>query len=577
MPKHFLPISILALLCQFLLWPSSLMADDDVYSLHGTEQQLEIWTFMQVATAENLSSEMLLADPELGRFIPLIDDKLNRGITEQPFWLTLNLTNPGDTAISWVLYHETPYIDVIDVYASHSGDDWQKTHLTDWQAFAERPLQYRNLAFPATTNAGSDTELLIKVAMLEADSVTLRFFLSERQQFNERHQQEQFYFGLYFGASLALLLLSILLCLSLRSPVFGIYALYLFANLLMWACLSGFSYQYLWPASPWLHNQGFHLVFLLFVLLAVQFSKVFLELRHDAPTLNRWLSSFQGVLIGAALLRLAGVYEPVLYISYLAIVATLCLPMLGWYCYQKGLLYARWYVLAWTIYALGLMVSVLSAGTDWFDWGMSPLVFTMLLSLLESFILMLALSDKFRSIRSQFEQATRESHYDSLTGVGNRRMLQRWFTRWQVQQSGRLWLLMIDIDNFKAINDSFGHNAGDHILENLATLMSQHSRPQDLVIRFGGEEFMILMAAEDKQAPMQLAERLRQQFEQQPSRHRAHFIYHTISIGISEVNDINEQGLENAIEAADAAMYQAKEAGRNRMQMNTGVVDSAES
>lgn len=560
----------------FLLWPLSLQADAEAYVLQGNEQQLEVWAFMQMAAAENISSDTILSDTASIRFMPLQADGLNRGITDQPFWLKLRLVNPATNPQDWVLYHETPYIDVIEIYARQDGKDWQKTRLTDWQPFTDRPLAYRNLAYPATTQAGGETELLIKVTMLQADSVTLRFLLSERQQFNQQHQQEQFYFGLYFGACLALVLISVLLALSLRSSVFAIYSLYLTANLLMWACLSGFSYQYLWPASPWLHNQGFHLVFLLFVFLAVQFSKKFLELRHDAPQLNRWLSGFQGLLLLAVLLRLAGLYELVLYISYLAIAATLALPILGWYCYQNGLLYARWYVLAWSVYTMGLLVSVLSAATNWFDWGMSPLLFTMLASLLESFILMLALSDKFRQIRSQYEQATLESHQDSLTGVGNRRMLLRWFKRWQMQQSGRLWLLMIDIDNFKAINDNFGHGAGDHILENLAALMSQQSRPQDLVIRYGGEEFLILMAAEDEQAPMQLAERLRKQFEQQPSRHRTHFIYHTISIGISEVADISEQGLNNAVEAADTAMYQAKQAGRNRLHM-TNYAESAKS
>ena len=568
MLKNYCRMVVPALLFALLTTPLSARDNPAVYQLQSNQQQLEVWQFMQLATAEDLSTEKLLGDMSAGRFVPLTADKLNRGVTDKPFWLRLTLQNPTTEAIDWVLSHETPYIDVINIHARELGGDWQQTLLTDWQPFHSRPLHYRNLAYPATTKAGGQTELLIKVMMYKADSVTLRFLLSAQQQFNQQHQQEQFYFGLYFGACLALILISILLALSLRSSVFAVYSLYLSANLLMWGCLSGFSYQYLWPDSPWLHNQGFHLVFLLFVFLAVQFSKKFLELRHDAPLLNRWLTGFQGLLIIAALLRFAGFYEPVLVLSYLAIVATLALPVLGWYCYRNGLKYARWYVLAWSVYTAGLMVSVLSAATNWFEWGMSPLLLTMLASLLESFILMLALSDKFRQIRSQFEQATLESHQDSLTGVGNRRMLQRWFKRWQMQQSGRLWLLMIDIDNFKVINDTYGHSAGDHILENLAALMSQQSRPQDLVIRYGGEEFIMLMAAENQQAPMQLAERLRRQFEQQPSRHRAHFIYHTISIGISEVSDISEAGLDDAIEAADKAMYQAKQAGRNQLQIS---------
>jgi len=548
----------------------ALTASPTAYVLTGEERGADIWQHMQLLTdPQNMvNTAAITANPQAFAFEPLQNTSVNQGITDQVFWLTMRLHNPQQKAINWVMAHETPYIDVIEVFVRDTSSDWQHQILSDREPFHARPIDYRNLAFSHQTEAGEITEVLLRVQMEKADSVTLRFLLSEQQQFEQLKADEHLLFGLYFGASLALAVISLLMWLALRSRVFFEYWLYLISNLLIWGSLTGYSYQFLWPNSPWLHNEGFHLIYLFFVLMALQFSKTFLDLKQYLPKIHFGISVFQGLLLFTMLLRFAGLYETVLVISYAAIVSMLALPVLGWYCYRRGLLFARWYAIAWSVYAVGLLLSVLSASSSLFDWGMQPLLFTMVASLMESFLLILALADKVRQIRLQYEKARNESHHDALTGVGNRRLLTRWFYRWcQDITEKRLWVLLIDIDEFKKINDSFGHSAGDVILKNLAAQLQQQCRPQDLVVRLGGEEFLLLIEAETADDALQIAERIRHTFYLNPSLWQSHTITHSLSVGVSEVLEHKPEGLQLAIDRADQAMYQAKQSGRNTVRL----------
>lgn len=562
--------------CQWLLWGVLCVigllaitgkAPAAELILTGEDQQRELWPHTE-----------WLADPQAqwtiedilrmssGRFADLTEADLNQGIQGGQYWLRLSLYNPHDQAVKWVMTPETTYIDFIEVFERHTAG-WQSTLLSDHQPFDSRQQPYRKLLYEGETPAKSHTQLYIRTGMIHPDSVTLRLMLSEKQQFETMARDEQMFFGLFYGACLALMFISLLLWLSLGERVFSWYFLYLSTNALVWSALNGFAFQYLWPFSPLMHNFGFNILFLLFALFALQFSKNFLDLRRDAPRLNSFFSFLQWLFIAGVLLRLAGIYVSVLYLSYFALAVTAVLPFVGWYRYRQGLTYARWYALAWLLYTTGLMISVLSAGTSLFSWGMNPLIYTQIASLLESFILMLALSDKFSDIRSQFEEARRASHHDALTGVGNRRLLELWFKRWFVSQrhEQKLWVMMVDVDYFKEINDNYGHKAGDLILEKLARQMLQHSRPQDLVVRYGGEEFVLLMEAPVLSDVTVAAERLRNRFENQPTHFQMQQIPHTLSIGIAEVDSAVADPLGLGIERADKAMYEAKQRGRNRV------------
>ena len=161
-----------------------------------------------------------------------------------------------------------------------------------------------------------------------------------------------------------------------------------------------------------------------------------------------------------------------------------------------------------------------------------------------------------------FESALR----DGLTATFNRRyFVDRLHTemRFAVRHSKSLGLLFVDIDHFKKINDTYGHQAGDAVLAGVAREMLTTIRTEDVLARYGGEEFAIICREVELEGVKALAERLRAAVERTKCEHGGHVIPVTISIGAAVEGKIDDA---NAfIAAADAAMYEAKRAGRNRV------------
>jgi diguanylate cyclase (GGDEF)-like protein len=185
--------------------------------------------------------------------------------------------------------------------------------------------------------------------------------------------------------------------------------------------------------------------------------------------------------------------------------------------------------------------------------------------------LLVVLSERVRSdnefIASSLgvlRQAERNALTDALTGLGNRHWMKDMFERevTRAQHSGRsLCLMMIDIDNFKHFNDQYGHIAGDRVLIAVAEALREYLRPTDLVARFGGDEFAVLLPDVELGQAQQTADRLRAQVAtlSPPSLSTAI----TISIGVSA--NARDDDVGSLVQRADAAMYDAKEQGRNRV------------
>ena len=160
------------------------------------------------------------------------------------------------------------------------------------------------------------------------------------------------------------------------------------------------------------------------------------------------------------------------------------------------------------------------------------------------------------------EQANRELRHlvytDPLTGIGNRLMLDTWLRGKNPQL--KITVMMIDLDHFKLINDRFGHRMGDEALASVAKCLSNHTRKDDLLIRWGGEEFLLLLNNAEADHAFRIAENLRKKIELidiLPANEKM-----TISIGLSVCR---VESFDQAMAAADEALYQAKRAGRNRI------------
>jgi diguanylate cyclase (GGDEF)-like protein len=163
------------------------------------------------------------------------------------------------------------------------------------------------------------------------------------------------------------------------------------------------------------------------------------------------------------------------------------------------------------------------------------------------------------------EQAIR----DSLTGLFNRRYLQERLEQ-EVARADRenspISILFLDIDHFKQFNDTFGHHAGDLLLQEFGALLQQKIRKSDTACRYGGEEFLIVMSDISLPDAVKSAELLRAEFEKRVIPFQdGQTLRATISIGVASYPE-NGRTIPEVIQAADVALYAAKSAGRNRVE-----------
>ncbi len=163
-----------------------------------------------------------------------------------------------------------------------------------------------------------------------------------------------------------------------------------------------------------------------------------------------------------------------------------------------------------------------------------------------------------------------DATHDFLTGLNNRRYFDDQLNM-EIERSRRsgqpLSLLILDIDRFKRINDSYGHMVGDRALEVLALELKRQARAGDVVARFGGEEFVLLMPNTSQSSAIIMAERLRAAAERLQVHHENLLLRFTVSIGVSSEFNVSNGTVDELLATADKALYAAKEGGRNRVEI----------
>ncbi|MBT3202318.1 MAG: diguanylate cyclase [Phycisphaerales bacterium] len=167
------------------------------------------------------------------------------------------------------------------------------------------------------------------------------------------------------------------------------------------------------------------------------------------------------------------------------------------------------------------------------------------------------------------------AHIDPLTGMSNRRALTKRLNReWsRVQRhGGTMSLIMADLDHFKHINDTFGHSIGDKVLQEVAKAITAQCRNLDLPARYGGEEFAIVVPDGTAEQATVLAERCRQAITNTQVTVGSQEVRVTASLGVADTADA--PSTEALIAAADQALYQAKQAGRNRCAIARGAAEA---
>ncbi len=381
--------------------------------------------------------------------------------------------------------------------------------------------------------------------------------------------------ALAFGALTALSLAALLIWLILVERIFLLYGALFTLQALYIVYLSGQGFD--WPVLEWARPLGSHawnVPAALSGAVACLFVREITDLQHFSPrsySVFRWLAIAFVVLAAANVAKAFGLNEAVSFIGNVMFlgtaVFTLVVAFLAW---RGGVRSAGWFLIAWVLlegFTIATALRLLIADVDNAE---QLLYFGLPLSMVAAAVLIaLGVADRLRDQRRALTDAERRAQTDALTGVLNRRSIVERLEAACLRARARelpISLLFIDLDHFKAINDAFGHAAGDACLRAIIEPIQSELRQSDAVGRYGGEEFIVVLSSADASAAQPIAERIRERVARISVEGFGEPIRLTCSIGIAGSSALAVRG-DELIARADAAVYVAKGAGRNRVQL----------
>ncbi len=518
--------------------------------------------YVESGTALTLAEAML--KQQGGSFQPELKAAPDFGIGSLPIWLHLAVENDTGTQQQRFLLAGVTWLDRVDVYLLHADGSHSEVHTGDELPDAPGLMAGMGYALPMTFTPGRN-DIYLRVA--SADPMPIPIELVTHEQFDQHRLALGYYYGFFFGFLGALSLYNLLLFAGVRERSYLYYALALSAILFCNVAYTGHGVAWLWPRSP--HFQQFVILVSMVVYnaLGLAFAARFLDLATQAPrTLRvvRWLTG-----IGLGLMALALLVNSQVIAAFVAFISTTSFTVgmfaLGIMSVLRKQVAARYFLLA-TFFGM-INVAITALGV----WGKIPFNFYTFHAaeiglVLEATLLALALANWMRQHREARYHAEQEARLDALTQLNNRRSFIELATPYMdaaARHARPMSMVMMDIDHFKSINDEYGHKTGDMALVAIANLLQRYSRTSDIVARWGGEEFVLLLPETDARQAFSHAERLRLAITEIRIPVEDRSIALTASFGIAERT--TTVSLEKMIDDADGQLYEAKRGGRNRV------------
>lgn len=529
------------------------------------------------------SDEVNLTDFKIGYYIDDSRELSYRQAREQVYRETTNSTTLGnDARVAWfkiVLHNTTGESRKLDVHLPHAYHvqsvgiyeerDGQliRTELLDLERVQDSNLMYRGIAiYPLTLPAEQTTTLYV------------RSFAYSHQWFaldilDEQHSRQALVgayndIALLVGMMLALVFYNFLLYFATSKRENVYYSLYLISGL-VWIALSYGLIANLFDAYGsnifMLHISLITMpIFLVLFMMSIFETKRFYPIEHRC--LQLLLLPFFGFLVWAlfdisAALKPAGTAAAtMMLVTFSVSISLLC----------KGNPLAKFFLIGHSFFVIFNTLAVLfykgliepsylaSHGV-----GIGIMLEAVMLAFIISYRIKI-----LEDIRASQDELKNQASTDPLSRLYNRRYFfseSDYLMQVARGQQQPLSLLIIDIDHFKQVNDSYGHAIGDQVIVKLAKILKGQCRGKDLLARFGGEEFVMLLPEVNLEQARACAERIREAIQAQSiAGGDDQLLNLTVSIGVAEIDTRNET-IESALNRADKALYEAKDSGRNHV------------
>lgn len=557
---------------RFLLVVLALLAHSHVYALEPIAVDANLDGLSLVGHAEfqrdphNYESLQQL-DPSAWK--PLTQADLYQGITRDGFWLRLTLHNPGADAQPWVLVDDTPWIDSMTVFVT-APTPWQQ-EVGDRLPFSSRALPSPLPAIMHSIAPGETQQVFVRLRSVSGDDMRLTLRLYQPAAFMAALQAYTAIYTTHLGVYITLGAIWLLFGIVLRQPTFITYAAFVTCTGFAWFNLRGLLAQHLAPDTSFWTNEGLGLLVSGALCFSFLFSRKALRLNSVAPILDRVALGFAlANAVVAILCALRALPLDTLFLMYRFFNATAIInAYFAFVSWRRGTPHAIWLLIGWATFGL----SALSVTWAWYGIKgelpeinmIAPMTMTQSAALIEVLCFAISLALWIRTQQQERLAAEHSANTDGLTGLNNRKCVERRLDELMKQPAtpNTLWLAIVDIDFFKTVNDTYGHAAGDAVLRSFAKILRANSRQTDIVGRFGGEEFILVLERIDREGAERISTHLREAFEATPTEFEGQIIPHTLSLGLAA--HAGETDSQLWFQRADAALYEAKHCGRNRV------------
>ena len=517
-----------------------------------------------------LTLPQVIAAYQAGQFSPGNSPVLNFGIGAKPVWLHFAVDNPAAAPVFRRLSIETAWLDQVDVYVLQQGRTVATYRVGDRQPFLQRPIMSRYFVFDHAFAQGT-SDVFIRVET--PDPMVVPLYLLNRESSRLRQTQQELSYGIVYGFLLALMAYNAILYASLRGSRYLSYAFYLAMFMMMNVAYTGHGFQWIWPDSVIWQQWSNPVLIFLYGASGLLFAIRFLELRTHFPRTCKAVVTYCGTfgaLLAAAVLL--GSQKGALLVSFTFVfLFSGVMLLLGAIALSAGQKPAKYFLIAAITAMAGALLTTLSVWgfIPYNNWTFRAVEIGMLA---DATLLALALAYQFRAGQEERIRAEQLAQLDPLTGLNNRRAF--------YDKTGPLWgtatrhghaasVMLLDVDLFKSVNDTYGHAHGDVVLKALADVLRKSVRQGDVAARWGGEEFIVFMPETGLQPAMALAERLRATIEDMRIPRDTGQTAITASFGVVEKGP-HHVTLDALIASADDCLYRSKEEGRNRVTGSVG-------
>ncbi|MFO7706097.1 MAG: diguanylate cyclase [Halopseudomonas sp.] len=493
--------------------------------------------------------------------------KTTLGTDARVTWFKLILANTSGAEQQLFVHMPHAYhVQSVDFYQER---DAQLVHseLLDMERLADSQLMYRGTAvYPLTLPAEQSTTLYLR-----SQSFSHQWFaveLLDAQASRRALVSLNIDIALMVGMLLALVFYNGLLYFATSKKENIFYSLYLISGL-VWIALS---YGLIAGVFDVYGSAIFKLnislismpIFLLLFMMAIFETKLYYPKEHRF--LQGLILLLSGTLVWG-IFDISAALKPASSLAALMMVVTFSVSLS---LYRKGHPLVKYFLIGHSFFVLFNGIAVL------FYKGLIPPSYLSshgvgIGIMLEALTLAFVISHRIKlleDIRASQEELKKQAATDPLTKLYNRRFFfseADYLLALAKTSRAPLSVMVIDIDHFKHVNDDHGHAIGDRVILKLARTLKHQSRTTDLVARFGGEEFVVLLPATDLALASLCAERIRAAVEALQFRvSESGLVRCTVSIGIAQI-DVGQESIEAALQRADKALYAAKHSGRNRV------------